>query len=163
MAKVQIKNEWKMWLGIGIFGLLIIASLYWVSRPPTEGGEYLWMVTEIVDGNTIRVKGSGEEMKVSIIALDTPAPIQPQARDYLEGELLNQWVRIKPIATIDEDHKKGFVYISGEDMTARLIRRGLAKVDTSEKSVDTRAFVELEQEAKRAKRGLWSKTQEEAD
>ncbi len=156
MAKVQIKNEWKMWVGLGVVGLLIVLSLYYISRPPTEGGEPLWMVTGIIDGGTISVKGSGKEMKVSIIAIQTPKETEAQAKEYLTDELLNQWIRFKPIKQMDDNNQAGFVLISGEDMTARMIRQGLAKVDRDENALDVRTFIELEQEAKRAKRGLWA-------
>lgn len=156
MAKVQIKNEWKMWVGLAVIGLVLILTLYYISRPPTEGGEPLWMVTEIVDGETISVKGSGKEMKLSIIAIETPKETEAQAKEYLTTELLNQWIRFKPVKQMDENNKAGFVLISGEDMTARMIRQGLAKVDRDEKALDVRTFLELEQEAKRAKRGLWA-------
>jgi endonuclease YncB( thermonuclease family) len=158
-----MKNEWKMWVGIAVFFLLIIGYLYYISRPPMEGGEYLWIVEEVVDGDTIRVKGSGNEMKVTIVAVDVPDDMDEQAKEYIEDELLNEWVRVKSIAEIEKDHKKGFVYISGEDVTARLIRQGLAKVDRDEKDVDVRAFIELEQEAKRAKRGVWAKEKKGAE
>jgi endonuclease YncB( thermonuclease family) len=53
--------------------------------------------------------------------------------------------------------KEGFVYISGEDVSARMIRLGLANIDRDEKSFDIRPYIELEQEAEKSKRGLWNK------
>ncbi len=42
------------------------------------------------------------------------------------------------------------------DVIARMIRQGLAEIDRDERSFDVRPYMELEQEAKRERKGLWS-------
>ena len=48
--------------------------------------------------------------------------------------------------------------MSGEDIIARMIRQGLAEIDRDEKSFDVRPYMELEQEAKRERKGLWAQS-----
>jgi endonuclease YncB( thermonuclease family) len=57
---------------------------------------------------------------------------------------------------VQKDLKEGFVFISGEEVNARMIRMGLAEIDRDETAFDIRPYIELEQEAKREKRGMWS-------
>jgi endonuclease YncB( thermonuclease family) len=70
--------------------------------------------------------------------------------------LENDWVRIKIIREASQGVKEGFLYLSGEDVIARMVRQGLAEIDRNEKSFDVRPYMELEQEAKREGKGLWS-------
>ncbi len=162
MAKLRLNNEWKMWAAIAVVFLLLVAYLYFASRPPMEGGEYLWMVDEIIDARTLHARGSGTTMKIRIIGIVVPESEVPTAKGFLEEKLQDQWVRLKPLRDEPKDTKVGFVSISGEDMTARMIRQGLAKVDLEESAIDVRPYLELEQEAKRRQTGLWKKSGREA-
>ena len=157
MAKLKLKNEWKLWLGVGSLFLLLIVYLYWVSRPPTEGGQPLWRVTQIVDGKTLKLRGSGKIIEIRLIGLNVPESEEDAARDFLNKALNDKWVRIKIERENKPGLKEGFAYISGEDISARMIRLGLATIVHDEKDFDVRPYIELEQEARSAKRGLWNK------
>ena len=157
MAKLKLKNEWKLWAGIGALFLLLIVYLYWISRPPTEGREPLWRVNQIIDGRTVKLRGSGKIIEVRLIGLHIPASQETAARDFLTKTLNDKWVRIKIERESKTGPSEGFAYISGEDVTARMIRLGLATIVHDEKSFDVRPYIELEQEAENSKRGLWNK------
>lgn len=157
MAKLKLKNEWKLWAGIGAVVLLLVGYLYWVSRPPTEGGERLWRVTQVVDGTTLTLRGSGKLIELKLIGVRVPASEETAARDFLTNTLNDKWLRIKIVRENPKGPNEGFAYISGEDVTARMIRLGLATIDREEKKFDVRPYIELEQEAEKAKRGLWNK------
>lgn len=157
MAKLRLQNEWKMWAGLVVLILLIVGYLYYASRPPTEDGEPLWKVTGVLDASTIKVRGSGQVINVTLAGLQTPQAQQEAAKDFLERTLDQKWVRVKVLDQETDGRKKAFVFISGEDLTARMIRLGLARIDREEKSFDVRPYMELEQEAEQSKRGLWSK------
>ncbi len=157
MAKLKWKNEWKLWAGIGLLFLLLVGYLYWISRPPTESGQPLWRVTQIVDGTTLTLRGSGKIIDVKLVGLSVPQSQEASAKEFLTKTLNDKWVRIKLEKEDPNGLKKGFVYISGEDVSARMIRLGLASIDRDEKSFDIRPYIELEQEAEKAKRGLWKK------
>lgn len=156
MAKAGFKAEWKLWVGVSIVFVALILYLYLASRPPTEGGEYLWRVTKVVGGKQLQLRGSGQTIEFTLIGLEVPeSQVQP-AKEMLEKTLLDQWVRVRILGEDAKGVKEGFVYLSGEDIHARMIRQGLATVDTKETRFDVRPYMELEIEAKRERRGMWA-------
>ena len=157
MAKLRLQNEWKMWAALVVFVLLIVGYLYYASRPPTEGDEPLWKVTGVIDSSQIRVRGSGKVMDLIVAGVQIPQSQHETAREFLTKSLNEQWIRVKLLGPETSSPRKAFVFISGEDITARMIRLGLARVDSEEKGFDIRPYLELEQEAEISKRGLWSK------
>jgi hypothetical protein len=155
MAKIRLQSEWKMWAALGGILLLVIFYLYMASRPPMEGTEYLWNVTKIVDETDLSLRGSGNIIEFKLAGLRVPPGQAQAARDFLTQTLENQWVRVKIVRDGPKGSKEGFVFLSGEDTSARMIRQGLAEIDREEKDFDIRPYIELEQEAKREQRGLW--------
>jgi endonuclease YncB( thermonuclease family) len=158
MAKLQLQGEWKLWAGFAAVFILIGVYLYMVSRPPMEGGEYLWRVDKILSSKDFTLRSLGNVIRFRLIGLRVPQSQDQQARDYLSKTLENQWVRIKTIREDPQGVKEGFLYLSGEDVIARMIRQGLAEIDRDERSFDVRPYMELEQEAKREQKGLWSQS-----
>ncbi|MDD3471875.1 MAG: thermonuclease family protein [Syntrophaceae bacterium] len=157
MAKLRLQNEWKMWGSLALFLLLIVGYLWYASRPPTEGDEPLWRVTGVIDASTIKVRGSGQVMDVSLAGLQIPQSQQEAAKEFLNKTLKDQWVRVKLLGQDTGQVKKALLFISGEDVNARMIRWGLAQINRDEKDFDVRPYMELEQEAEMSKRGLWNK------
>jgi hypothetical protein len=155
MAKMRLQSEWKMWAVVGGILLLVIFYLYMASRPPMEGGEYLWNVTKIVDEKNLALKGSGNVIQLKLAGLSVPPGQAQAARDFLTKTLETQWVRVKILREGPKGVKEGFVFLSGEDTSARMIRQGFAEIEREEKDFDIRPYIELEQEAKRDQRGLW--------
>ncbi|MBI5570068.1 MAG: thermonuclease family protein [Desulfomonile tiedjei] len=156
MAKVRLESEWKLWAGVAAVTLLIVGYLYLASRPPMEGGEYLWNVTKIVDSKTLSLRGSGNVIQFRLAGLIVPKSGEKPLQDFLASTLLDQWIRIKTLREGPDGTKEGFVYLSGDDITARIVRQGLAKIDRDETTFDVRPYIELEQEAQKQKKGLWS-------
>ncbi len=158
MAKTRLQSEWKIWVAVAAIVLIVIGYFYTVSRPPMEGGEYLWRVTKIDDERTLTVRGSGTIMQVRMIGLRIPKTQEASAKDYLARNLENQWVRVKVLREEPKGPKEGMVFLSVDDINAKMIRQGFAEIDREEKSFDIRPYIELEQEAQREKRGMWSQT-----
>jgi endonuclease YncB( thermonuclease family) len=155
MAKLRLEGEWKMWIGLGAVFIVIAAYLYMVSRPPTEGGEALWHVTKVIDSRNLNLKGSGEVIQFKFGGLKVPGSEEEAAKEFLTKTLLNQWVRFKILREEPKNVKEGFIFLSGEDINARMVRQGLAEINREEHDFDVRPYIELEQEAQREKRGLW--------
>lgn len=155
MAKPSLKAEWKLWAAVGIIFVALALYLYLASRPPTEGGEYLWRVTKVLGDKQLQLRGSGQTVEFTLIGLEVPESQAQAAKDMLEKTLLDQWVRVRDLRDDAKGVKEGFVYLSGEDIHARMIRQGLASVDTKESRFDVRPYMELEIEAKREKKGMW--------
>ena len=156
MAKVRLESEWKLWAGVAAVVVLIVGYLYLASRPPMEGGEYLWNVTKIVDSRTLSLKGSGSVIQFRLIGLIVSKSGEKALQDFLASTLLNQWVRIKSMREESDGTKEGFVYLSGDDIIARIVRQWFAKINRDETAFDVRPYIELEQEAQKQKKGLWS-------
>lgn len=156
MARLQLQGEWKLWAGFAAIFILIASYLYMVSRPPMEGGEYLWRVDKVLGSKDFSLRSLGNIIRFRLIGMRVPPSQEQPARDYLTKTLENQWVRIKIIREDPQGVKEGFLYLSGEDLIARMIRQGLAEIDRDERSFDVRPYIELEQEAKRERKGLWS-------
>jgi micrococcal nuclease len=157
VAKVRFQGEWKMWVGIGGLVVAVVLYLYFISRPPMEGGEYLWQVKRVVDPKTLILTGSGQTLRFVLAGIDVPESEAQAARDLLTQTLENNWVRIKSVGKTSAGDETGFVFLSGEDMHARMIRQGVARIDRNEKDFDVRPYIELEQEARKEKRGLWGR------
>jgi endonuclease YncB( thermonuclease family) len=156
MAKLTSKDEWKLWAGVAAVIIVTLGWLFFASRPPTEGGEKLWRVERVTDARTLSLKGSGQVIDLKLVGLDIPPSHEQAAKDFLAEALLNKWVRAKVLREGPEKIKAGFVFLSSEEVNARMIRQGLAKIDQAEKDFDLRPYMELEQEAKSKLRGLWS-------
>lgn len=157
MAKVRFQGEWKMWVGIAGLFIALALYLYFVSRPPMEGGEYLWQVKRIADPKILVLTGSGQTVQFVLAGIEVPESETQAARELLAQTLQDKWVRIKPVGKTSTGDQTGFVFLSGEDVHARMIRQGVARIDRGEKDFDVRPYIELEMEAKREKRGLWGR------
>lgn len=158
MAKLKLENEWKMWAAFAGLFIIIAVYLYFVSRPPMEGGEYLWKVTRIVDAVTTDLRGSGSNIRLKLLGIRVPQSQEEAAKDYLAKTVENQWVRVKVVKEGSNNVKEGFIYLAGDDIVSRMVRQGLAEVDKNETAFDIRNYIELEQDAKREKKGLWHQT-----
>jgi len=158
MARLQLQGEWKLWAGFAAIFALVAVCLYIVSRPRMEGGEYLWHVDKILSSKEFSLRSLGNVVRFRLIGLRIPQSQEQAAKGYLSNTLKDEWVRIKTIRDDPQGTKEGFLYLSGEDVIARMIRQGLAEIDRDEGSFDVRPYMELEQEAKRERKGLWSQS-----
>jgi len=155
MAKLRLENEWKMWLSFGLLFVVVAGLLYLASRPPTEGDEYLWKVIKVSDVKKLGLRGSGNLIEVGLAGLIIPDSQKTEVQGFLTKNLESKWVRLKMLNPASKDNKEALVFIAGEDITARIVRLGLAEIDRNEQRFDIRPYIELEQEAKKEKRGLW--------
>jgi endonuclease YncB( thermonuclease family) len=155
LAKPQFQNEWKFWASIGALAVALIGCLYFVSRPPMEGGEYLYQAIGIIDEKTVKLKGAGQTMDFRLAGLEIPPSQVTPAKEALKRTLEGKWVRPKTLREGAGGVREGFLYLSGEDMHARLVRQGRAVIDRNAQGFDVRAYIELELEAKKEKRGIW--------
>lgn len=155
MAKVRLQQEWRLWLAVGATVAVIVGYLWWTSRPPTESGEPLWIITKISEARTISLKGSGTTVQLRLIGVNIPSSQEQAVQEFLTKTLMDQWVRVKIVREGAQGVKEGLVLLSGEDIVAALVRQGMGEVDRAETAFDVRQYIELEQEAKREKRGVW--------
>ena len=96
----------------------------------------MWRVEKVEDEKTLLARGSGSVIRLKLIGLKIPKNQETPAKDYLTKTLETQWVRLKPVRDAQKDLKEGFVFISGEEVNARMIRMGLAEIDRDETAFD---------------------------
>ena len=148
------------------------------SEPP---GAERARVVRVVDGDTIRVEvldrtegpGTGaaplgEELPVRLIGIDTPESVKPNSPVECFGkeasaaaEALLEGREVLLVKDVEErdgyDRLLRYVYVGAEMANARLVVNGYATAYTYPPNVrHSQLLVELERQARRSDRGLWS-------
>lgn len=120
-------------------------------------------VVRIIDGDTIEVEMDGQTYRVRYIGMDTP-----ERGDYFYDEAtaanrqLVEGQTVTLVKDVSETDRYGrllrYVYLSdGTFVNAELVRQGYAQIATFPPDVaNQELFVQLQQEAREAGRGLWS-------
>ncbi|OEU69636.1 MAG: hypothetical protein BA864_02510 [Desulfuromonadales bacterium C00003093] len=124
-------------------------------------------VTEVYDGDTIKVKGYGAEIKLRLAGIDAPETSRnkigfgqrysQEAREYLSGLVLNKAIEIKGHGYLKIDLMLGTVFLDGKNINLEMMRAGLAEVYRGEppKDLNLDPFFKAEREARTAKKGIW--------
>lgn len=132
----------------------------------------LALVRAIVDGDTIRVDLGGRTTTVRLIGIDTPElgdrrdrsigpqPFAREATDFTRRKLNGQRVRLEyePTERVDK-YGRTLAYVFLDDGTflnRELVRSGLAHLYTHSAFRHRKQFRADEEEARLARRGLWS-------
>lgn len=148
-----------------LIGLASYMALEWVAPPSDD----TYLVTRVVDGDTLVVEIDGLEEKVRLIGIDTPESVHPDAdrnveygkiasaftEEQLEGKLVSLEFDVQ------ERDKYGrllaYVYLDGIMFNETLLAEGHAMVATyppNVKYVDR--FLEIQSQAREAKLGVWA-------
>ena len=151
-------------LRLGLLAALLCAPAA-CSEPVDPGsaetprdGFFYGRVTRVADGDTLTMKtADGRALRIRLAEIDTPEkgePFSDRARSAL-----NQMVRDRDIAVrlFDVDSYGrivGRVYVGELDVNAALVEQGLAVV--YRRWAEDPLLYELEDQARDAKRGLWS-------
>jgi len=140
-----------------------------VAAPP---GERV-LVTDVVDGDTIKVLRGRQQVTVRLIGVDTPetgrpdTPVQfygPEAAHFTRRSLLEKRVRLafettnRPGGSTDK-YERILAYVFTDDeknFNLELIRQGFAKVFTKYPFQYQAEFIRAERAARKAGRGLWN-------
>jgi micrococcal nuclease len=156
--------------GLILFGILAVPSLAdTITAPRTERV----LVTDVVDGDTIKVLRGRQQETVRLIGVDTPetgrpeTPVQfygPEAAHFTRRSLLEKRVRLvfeagnHPGGSRDK-YERTLAYVftdDGKSFNLELIRRGFAKAFTKYPFRYQAEFIRAEQAARKAGRGLWN-------
>lgn len=127
------------------------------SDNPQQG--YLYgTVVKVVDGDTITIlTAEMRQAKIRLAEIDTPERGQPfgkWAKEQLAGMVAGEDVAIL-LEDVDRYNRiVGRVYSGDVDVNAELVRLGAAWV--YDKYATDPALYTLQEEAQKAKRGLWS-------
>jgi endonuclease YncB( thermonuclease family) len=111
----------------------------------------------IVDGDSITVVINQELVRVRLAGIDAPEGDQPFAIDSRQSlHDLCFWVETE-LSSISKDYYGRMlarVNCNGVEVNAEQVRRGMAWV--ADQPVEDRALLQLQEEARAARRGLWS-------
>lgn len=142
------------------------------QEPHQAPEENLYLVTEVIDGDTIRIEGG---YKVRYIGIDTPETVHPSKpvecfgieasnknKELVEGK------RVRLEKDISETDKYGrllrYVWIDDLFVNDYLIRQGYAYAYTYPPDVKyAEQFAEAQREARENNRGLWSACKKEEE
>lgn len=133
-----------------------------------------FIVTEVIDGDTITCQGCGIIFRVRLAGIDAPEkgkrkrPEQPYAeaaRKFLEDLILGKKVLIKQIELDHYNYVLGIVYLEKEsgffssdrqEINLEMLKSGFAEIPRRKHKFDIRPYRQAEQEAKAQKLNIWS-------
>ena len=150
--------------GSWFLALLLAAFLF--SPVSLYAGQF--KVTEVFDGDTVRIEGHGTEINVRLAGIDAPKlcpeenqlaqPFSREAKEYLENLILDKSVSIKSFGEKRYGLLWGEIFLGKENVNLEIVRAGYAETyrGKSPEKLDLARYFEAEKEAKEAKRGVWS-------
>jgi len=129
-------------------------------------------VTDVIDGDTVKVMYKGKEETIRMLLIDTPEThhpklgVQPygmQASNYMKNLLTGKTVQVEPAVNEGRD-KYGrllaYLFIDGQSVQQKVLEKGLARVayiyPPNTKYLDE--YRAAEAKAKEKKIGVWSVT-----
>ncbi|MEA3494250.1 MAG: thermonuclease family protein [Candidatus Margulisiibacteriota bacterium] len=151
---------------LAIFCLLFIASLFITGfgKPPASAPENIYLVTRVIDGDTIEL-ANGE--RVRYIGIDTPEtkhpekPVQYFGKEaYEANKKLVEGKKVRLEFDVQKRDKYGrilaYVYVDNIFVNAWLVENGYAYAATYPPNVKYQeSFLKLQKEARKNKRRLW--------
>jgi micrococcal nuclease len=138
------------------------------TRDISKVYDHEYMVTKIIDGDTIQIEGN---RVVRYIGIDTPETVDPRKTVQCFGkqasEENNRLVlgkKIKLVKDVSETDKYGrllrYVYVDNLFVNEYLVRQGFAYASPYQPDIKYQnIFKEAEKDAKTNNRGLWSSCQ----
>ena len=188
-----------VWVGrfvvVGVTAALLLGWLnisFWQDEPsinldaPTASAEsvpalapldtpassdFVWLVTKVVDGDTIWVKGEGERLKVRLIGVDTPETVHPtkevecygpESSDFATDILAGTQVAMVTDTSQGEVDRYGrtlaYVFLpNGQFFQELLVSGGYAYEYTFDQPYKYRdLLIEAEEQARFNGAGLWT-------
>ncbi len=132
------------------------------------------LVTEVVDGDTIKVSLQGKQQTVRFVGMDTPETVDPrrpvgcfgkEASNEVKSLLSGKVVILQKDISDTDKYKRllRYIYLPLDDgrilfVNDYLVRAGFAKVYTYPPDVKfNEQFKQAEKQAREGKKGLWSK------
>jgi endonuclease YncB( thermonuclease family) len=141
-----VRTSWVWWF---LFSLVLAVS-------SVGAVEFVGKVVGITDGDTLRLLADRKQVKIRLAEIDTPERGQPYGSRAKEAFSELAFGKRARVVVVDRDRygrTVGWVYVGDVDVNAELVRRGAAWV--YRKYARDSALFALEDEARRAKRGLW--------
>ena len=169
MARRYRRSYRSTWIALLALALIVGFRLlrdHSEPRAPEAIQEGVYRVRRVVDGDTLLLENNA---RVRLIGVDTPETVKPDhpveawgpeatafARDFLrDGSVALRFDRER----VDRYGRfLAFAYVGERMLNEELLRAGLARANLQYRYADTikRQFRRAEDEAKAARRGIWS-------
>ena len=149
-----------------------VMILLWVLAAalvfPAPAAAQPYKVVKVYDGDTIRVENDGTEIKIRLAGIDAPEmglrpgekgqPFAAEARDFLEGLILDEYVMLEEKGFAGHDLYLATVILGEEDINRAMVEIGLAEVDCEElpDNIDFRPLLVAQDTAQADKLGMWA-------
>ncbi len=163
-----------------ISGLFLSVFISWMSTEgqvlsETEIGENeheTYLVSRVVDGDTVHLLRGEETIKFRLVGIDTPETVDPrkevecygqEAKEYLEDLILNQQVVVENDLTQDAYDRYGrmlgYIYLGDVLVNLKMIEEGYAYEYTYRLPYQFQdEFKNAQARAQLENRGLWSES-----
>ena len=127
----------------------------------------LFIVNDVLDGDTITCKGQEVKFRVKLAGIDSPKsgskniPSQPfaeHAMNYLKKLVLNKQVTVRQVGLDNDNIVLGIIFLNGQNINLKMIENGYAEVNLSTKiwAFDSSPYLKAEIEAKTNRLNIWS-------
>lgn len=142
------------------FRYALALAVLWVlaACPPAMAREILGWVVGITDGDTLTLlTDQRQQMSIRLAEIDAPERRQPfgdRAQQMLADLAFDRRARIVGTSTDRNGRLIGTVFVGSRNINAEMVRRGGAWV--FRRYAHDPALLALEDEAREARRGLWS-------
>ncbi|MFN9435705.1 MAG: thermonuclease family protein [Planctomycetota bacterium] len=150
---------------IGLVGMVCALFSPWVlgAQPPSKSEdareeEMTGLVVKVIDGDSIKIReeGSDQTHEVQIEGTDAPEAKQPyggESTEALRKMIFDRKVRITWSKKDNFDRRLAQVYLGDEHINQTMIRDGHAW--HFKRYTQSKQLAQLEEEARKAKKGLW--------
>lgn len=136
-------------------GVVLHYAPRYISSESSES--YVGQVVGIADGDTFTLVVDRRQVKIRLAEIDTPERGQAfgtRAKQALSELAYGKEARVVVVDVGRYGRTVGRVYVNGTDVNAELVRQGYAWV--YRKYAEGPKLYELEDEARKAERGLWA-------
>ena len=145
---------------LGLIALLLVLSTLSLAAQ--------FKVIRVYGGDITKAEGHNVEIEVRLVGIDGPEisrkKRQPgqwygqQAKKFLAGLVLDRVVEIKEYGLERYNRVLGVIHLHGRNINLQIVRVGLAEVcrGKSPNGFDLTPYRDAEEEARAAKRGIWS-------
>jgi len=143
--------------GINVKALLFMLALFAVSSTMLFAESYTCRCVGVSDGDTITVLNGRTQVRIRLEGVDAPESHQDfgqKAKQLTSSLTFGKTVTINAVTTDRYGRTVARVIAGGKDVSLELVRAGLAW--HYRKYSSDPVLAEAEQEARAAKKGLWS-------
>ena len=132
-------------------------------------------ITHIYNGDTVAIESHHLKIEVRLAGIDSPEISKnkkdmghlysQQAKRHLSGLVLNKFANLKRYGRSSDGYVLAVIYIGTQNINLEMVEAGLARVDKRNlpKGFDIMPYIKAESEARKARLGMWSRSERQID